>query len=158
MLALLSPRLWLAIALAGALAFSHFTAYRSGKASVRAEWNVEKLAQAETVRLQLMQRDRDQSELNNKVRTVDANLQKQKALRAAADVGAGKLRDALSAALDRAAAGDTAPASGVDAADPRAAIAGQCVRELVALAAAHGRLADQARALQAYANSLRAAP
>lgn len=38
MFALLNPRLWLALGLAAALAFSHFTAYRSGKANVRNEW------------------------------------------------------------------------------------------------------------------------
>ncbi len=35
---LLNWRVWVAIALAAALAFSHFTAYRSGKNHVRTEW------------------------------------------------------------------------------------------------------------------------
>lgn len=35
---LLNPRVWIALALAGLLAFSHFTAYRKGKANVRMEW------------------------------------------------------------------------------------------------------------------------
>lgn len=42
MFALLSPRLWIALALAGALAFSHFYAYRKGSAHVTAEWNLDK--------------------------------------------------------------------------------------------------------------------
>ena len=44
---LLNWRVWAAIALAAGLAFSHFTAYRSGKAVVRAEWTAEKLKQTE---------------------------------------------------------------------------------------------------------------
>lgn len=47
MTALLNWRLWAAVALAAGLAFTHFTAYRSGKAVVRAEWTAEKLKQTE---------------------------------------------------------------------------------------------------------------
>jgi hypothetical protein len=47
MTALLNWRVWAAIALAAGLAFTHFTAYRSGKAVVRAEWTAEKLKQTE---------------------------------------------------------------------------------------------------------------
>lgn len=47
MTALLNWRVWAAIALAVGLAFTHFTAYRSGKAVVRAEWTAEKLKQTE---------------------------------------------------------------------------------------------------------------
>ena len=39
MFALLSPRLWLAIALAVGLAISHGMAYKAGKATVRADWD-----------------------------------------------------------------------------------------------------------------------
>lgn len=45
MMALLSPKAWGALVLAAILAFSLFFARQSGKASVRAEWNVEKIAQ-----------------------------------------------------------------------------------------------------------------
>jgi signal transduction histidine kinase len=47
MTALLNWRLWAAVALAAGLAFTHFTAYRAGKANVRAEWTAEKLKQTE---------------------------------------------------------------------------------------------------------------
>ena len=40
MFALLSPRLWLALAIAAGLAFSHFYVYRSGKNNVRTEWDL----------------------------------------------------------------------------------------------------------------------
>lgn len=43
MTALLNPRVWIAIALAGVLAFSHFFVYRAGKAQVRTAWDEQKL-------------------------------------------------------------------------------------------------------------------
>jgi len=45
MTALLSPRVWLAIAIAAALAFSHFFVYRAGKANVRADFDAYRIAQ-----------------------------------------------------------------------------------------------------------------
>jgi hypothetical protein len=45
MIALLNPRVWIALALAAFLTFTHFAAYRSGKATVRAEWDAEKVLQ-----------------------------------------------------------------------------------------------------------------
>lgn len=38
MFALLSPRLWIALALVGVLAFTHLTAYNRGKTNVQREW------------------------------------------------------------------------------------------------------------------------
>ena len=49
MMALLSTRLWLTIAFAVFFAGVNLASYRAGKASVRAEWNVEKLATANAV-------------------------------------------------------------------------------------------------------------
>lgn len=43
MTALLSPKFWIAIAIAAALAFSHFFVYRAGKAQVRTAWDEQKL-------------------------------------------------------------------------------------------------------------------
>jgi hypothetical protein len=45
MFALLNPRILIALAIAAALAFTHFSAYRSGKANVRAAWDAEKAQQ-----------------------------------------------------------------------------------------------------------------
>jgi hypothetical protein len=45
MTALLSPRVWLAIAIAAALGFSHFFVYRAGKANVRADFDAYRIAQ-----------------------------------------------------------------------------------------------------------------
>jgi hypothetical protein len=43
--AILSPRLLIALALAGLLAVSHLTAYRSGRASVQAKWDAANVTQ-----------------------------------------------------------------------------------------------------------------
>lgn len=43
MTALLNPKFWIAIAIAAALAFSHFFVYRAGKAQVRTAWDEQKL-------------------------------------------------------------------------------------------------------------------
>ena len=42
MLALLSPRLWIALALAGLLAFTHYKAFNGGKAAVQVRWDKER--------------------------------------------------------------------------------------------------------------------
>ena len=45
MLALLTPRFWIGLALVGLLTFTHALVYRSGRAAVRAQWNAEKVQQ-----------------------------------------------------------------------------------------------------------------
>jgi len=47
---LLNWRVWVAIALAGVLAFSHFFVYRAGKAAVRADFDAYRLSVSETTR------------------------------------------------------------------------------------------------------------
>lgn len=59
---LLSPRFIVGIIVAGILATSHFTAYRSGKASVRSEWDAAALAQANAT-LKLVQEAREKEKL-----------------------------------------------------------------------------------------------
>jgi hypothetical protein len=44
---LLNPKVWIAIAVAAALAFSHFFMYRAGRASLRGEFDAYKIAQQE---------------------------------------------------------------------------------------------------------------
>lgn len=45
MIFLLNPRVWIALALAGLLAFSHIAVYRSGRHAVQAKWDEAKVAQ-----------------------------------------------------------------------------------------------------------------
>lgn len=61
---LLNPRVLLALALTAFLAFTHFSAYRTGRAAVRADFDAYKLAQqqqAETMREARAQTARDAS-------------------------------------------------------------------------------------------------
>jgi len=138
---LLNLRFWVGLALAASLAFSHFASYRAGKAAVRADWNVEKLALSETARLR-------EKALTHANEGVDRALQAEKKRRAAAErVTSDRLRD-LQAAL-AARSDDTAPASGAD--DPRDAIIGQCAGALAELDRYAQSVASTATALQSYA-------
>ncbi len=61
MLWLLNPRVIFALALVALLSFTHFTAYRSGKQVIRAEWQAaqveqEREAQAQAQRIRELQR------------------------------------------------------------------------------------------------------
>lgn len=47
MMALMSPRLWIALGLAAVLAFTHFAANRAGAARVRGQWDAALLVQKE---------------------------------------------------------------------------------------------------------------
>lgn len=47
---LLNPRVWLALALAAFLAFTHFSAYRSGKANVRADFDAYRIQNEQLAR------------------------------------------------------------------------------------------------------------
>lgn len=49
---LLSPRLWIALALAAALAFTHLTVYRAGRHAVQAQWDEAKVAQERAAQAQ----------------------------------------------------------------------------------------------------------
>lgn len=99
MLALLSPRLWLAIGLAVILAASHGFAYKSGRAAVRAQWDAEKALQLkQTLELQSQYRQKEQehaqrlSDAQQAARKRENMLQSQLAtLRVASD----SLRDDL---------------------------------------------------------------
>lgn len=89
---LLSWRLWAAVALAGILAFSHFTAYRKGKHVVEVEWQASVAASnAESRRLEQRRQDRA-NEAAQIAASRDAAIRAE-SLRARN--AAGELRDAL---------------------------------------------------------------
>ncbi|MBK5203838.1 MAG: hypothetical protein JJD98_00065 [Polaromonas sp.] len=152
-MALLSPRLWLALALAAVLAFTHVFAYKSGRAAVRAAWDAD-IAQRSVQALQASEQARaTESILQEKNRKVTHDyLAEKKRGAAAAIVSAGRLRD-LQAALDSAASADTAPLGGAD--DPRGRIAGECAAALGILDGYAKDVAAKATALQDYARSVR---
>lgn len=143
MMAMLSPRLWLALALAGMLAFTHFTAYRSGKANVRAAWDAEKLMAQEALR----QREKALSIANQ---GVDREIQAEKSRRLAAErLAADRLRD-YQAASDR--AGNTTTPGGTD--DPHRTIASECAAALEKLDRYAQSVAGTARGLQSYSGKV----
>ncbi|MBA3773843.1 MAG: hypothetical protein H0X13_15535 [Ramlibacter sp.] len=94
MMALLNWRVWLALALAGALAFSHFTAYRSGKSNVRNEWKAAVAAANTEARSLEQQRQRRADEAGRLAAAREAGLRAD-AARAGSAVGG--LRGAIAA-------------------------------------------------------------
>ena len=146
--ALLSPRLWLALALTGLLAFTHYRAFTGGKAAVQSLWDRERAeTTAEALKASESARAKEQvlTAANAKV-TNDYVLQKK--LRAAdAVVSAGKLRD-LQAAVGNPSGAETAALGGAD--DPRDRIIDQCASALVTLDRDVKGLALTATGLQSY--------
>lgn len=135
---LLNPRVWIALALAAALAFTHGFAYKTGRAAVRSAWDAEKLALSEKGRLD----ERARTVANEGVDRA-YQLEKQKRL-ALERVAADRLRD-YTAASERA---DSVATGRAD--DPRPAIASECAGQLVALDKYASKLAGQVGALQAF--------
>ncbi|MCY1224804.1 hypothetical protein D9M72_369780 [compost metagenome] len=94
MTALLSPRAWIAIALAAALAFSHFFVYRSGKASVRADFDAYQIAQTKALQQAEAKFRATEQEwqvaANQTTKAKDEAIQN---IRARLDDAVGKLRD-----------------------------------------------------------------
>lgn len=92
---LLNWRLWLAVALAAGLAFSHFTAYRKGRNAVKAEW-VASVAEANQEALRLERARQSRADDAGRLAAARANGQRLDADRARRV--AGGLRDDLRAA------------------------------------------------------------
>lgn len=91
---LLNPRVWLALALAGLLTFTHFAAYRSGKAAVRADFDAYKVDQANlTAKAERAQRDEEarrnaeRDQLIQEAQDAQKNAQNDAAVAAAAADG-----------------------------------------------------------------------
>lgn len=145
--ALLSPRLWLALALAALLLFVNHRAFQGGKAAVRVQWDAEKLAASEATR----QREKA---LTLKTQRNDREYQTKKANNlAAANLAAARLRDLEASAADS----ESARASSGTYGDPRLDIIAQCARTVVVLDEAVKRVASQAEALQQHVRDVRLA-
>lgn len=92
---LLNPRVLIALALAGLLAFSHFTVYRKGKANVRMEWAAA-TAEANSEARKLEQQRQRRADDAQALRTArEARIVSDAAT---ARVAVGGLRDALNTA------------------------------------------------------------
>lgn len=158
MIALLSPRVWIAIGLAIILATSHFFAYRGGRAAVRAEWDRDiaqrtqlaiKAEQAARQREQLLVEEKQKAE----VRYVQ---EKRKAAIAASDAqfDLGRLRDELYS-LGSAPRKCPAPSTRIDAgAGLERELLGQCATALTAMAAEADRMEALVVGLQQYVKNV----
>lgn len=149
MMALMSPRLWAALAIALFLAFSHGMAYKSGRAAVRAKWDAEKIIQlADAAKAESANRAKELA-LNQKV--IEAQNESQirvKKLKADADsarAAANSLRDDLAATRAK------LPSLTRDAVDRYAATAsvvfGDCSRAYQELAGTADAIASERQTL-----------
>jgi hypothetical protein len=102
MFALLSPRMLAALVIAAVLSFTHFFAYRTGKNTVRVQWDKAALEQTQAlVDAEKASRAREQAlqtKLNEAVNAANKRTQIAKADAAAASRVAGSLRDDLATA------------------------------------------------------------
>jgi hypothetical protein len=136
---ILSPRLWLAMALAGLLAFTHYRAFKGGGAAVQAVWDAEKLAASEASR----QREKALTIANQ---GVDRAYQIDKKRRADIErATTASLRDFNAAVAERE---YTGASCGAD--DPYRAIASECAAAIEQLDRYAQSVAGKAKALQGY--------
>ena len=154
MFALLSPRLWLAIGLAIALAVSHGMAYKSGRAAVRADWDKD-IADRTQQALQAEQAARKkESDLQDAKEKAEERYARQKKLDAAARAAAGAELDGLRnelAALDSVTSKDTSTTARTDGAGRlERELLGACAQSLADLAAEADRLETKLVGLQDY--------
>lgn len=147
-----------AIVIALALAALFWKGVTVGEKRVQAEWDADVARRTSEALAASEQARAKEQELQTKARKIDVAYQAEKSRRAAADAAFAGLRDQLTAALDRAASEDPKPPNGVDGADPRPAIAGECLGQLVALESAYGGLVSKARALQDFTRDVCVTP
>lgn len=153
MIALLSWRVWAGVAIAIALAASHFKAYHAGGVSARSELQAYQLEATQAAAKASEEARKKEANYRSTNERISRDLAKEKAARAAdAAVLAGRMRD-LESALSSVSAQDTATEPGIDG-DPRPSIIAGCASQLIVLDEAVKRLAGQTRGLQAYANDV----
>ena len=113
---LLNPRIWLALALAAALAFGGVFCYRAGKANVRADFDKYKIEQAaQTQRAEVAARVEETRRESEKQKVIDdAKIQTAAAQSAAldADAAALGLRKRIAALIASRATGNSSVAGG----------------------------------------------
>lgn len=153
MMALLSWRVWAALAIAIALAASHYKAYHAGGKSVQADWDAQTLAMTHAALAADIAARAKEADLQTKVKKVSADYAKANAARVAADSLSADSLQRLNAALGNQASADTTTTAGADD-DPRSEIIAGCTSQLVILDKAARGLASQTAALQDYTRSV----
>lgn len=145
---LLNPRVWAALVLAAFLAFTHFTAYRSGRAHVRAAWDKDIAVRAEaSLKAEQEARAKEQALIKSR-QQAEVKYAEEKRKAAAAAAGAKSELDRLRDELAQPAPARSTPSD--PAAAERAAGAARLERELLgACATALTDLASEADRLEA---------
>lgn len=134
MMALLSPRVWAAIALIIALAASHYKAYHAGGKSVQAEWDAQTLALTQAALAADIANIAKEADLQTKVKKVSADYAKEKAAHAVSvAASADGLRD-IQSTLDSAASKASTCTSRIDDLARTRLVVGQCAKALQELA------------------------
>ena len=156
MIALLTPRFWIGLAIVGLLTFTHAFVYRAGRAAVRADWDKERAAQVAQALQDSEARRMKEKALNFTNEGISNAYIKEKSRLVAARVAADDRLREFQAASDRATRERANAVPGTD--DPYPAIADQCTRQLIILDDYAAKVASKARALQDYALKMRIIP
>lgn len=152
---LLNPRVWIAATLLAVLAATHFTAYRSGKAAVRAAWDRD-IAQrtAKTLELEQAARKKEQALVAQRQQAEKRYVEeKRKAATAAlaAQSALDGLRSTLAERDRELATADSATTARVDGgARLERELLGSCATALTELGAEADRLEARIVGLQSY--------
>lgn len=156
---LLNPRVWVALILLGFLASTHFVAYRSGKATVRAQWDKDIAVRAEAA-LKAEQEARAKEQALAKARQQTEVKYVEEKRKAAVAASAAKseldrLRDAIAAAPGCPAPADPSAATrAAGAARLELELLGNCATALTDLAAEADRLETRIVGLQTYVRNV----
>lgn len=161
MFALLSPRVWIAVAVVIALAASHWKAYRTGQDAINAEWQAD-IAQRTAQALEASETARKvEQELSAKVGRIDRAYQDQKRATAhVASAAASGLRnlEAILAAPGSPASSATASSGNHGAGGVERELLGSCSASLARMGAEADRMALKVLTLQEYVRAIRANP
>lgn len=154
MWALLSPRVWAVIIVSALLATTHFTAYRAGRAHVRAQWDAD-IAKRDKLALELEQAARAKEQAlvaaKNEAEQRYVQLKKQAAVAAdGAQSALNSLRDVLATAPGPTCSTPAAGARADAGARLESDLLGHCAQALTGLAAEADRLEAQVVGLQQY--------
>lgn len=151
---LLNARMWIATGIFAALVFSHFGAYRAGRAIVRAQWDTDIAQRAQAAaKAQEQARQREQDLVIAKNRAEERYAQEKRKAASAAASAADELRGLRDTLY---ALGNSSPKN--PAAIPRVngvaglerELLGACAETLVAMAAEADRLEARLVGLQGY--------
>jgi len=154
MFALLSWRVWAAVAVAVALAGSHWKAYTSGKHSVQVEFDVYVSEQkANMLDAEQKARIAEQQITAKLTKATNDYLALKKRNSSSAVAAAGQLQQ-LEATVANSPSPDTTPTSGVDGPSPYKELFLTCARTLTSMGAEADSIADRLSGLQNYVTSI----